>query len=201
MTPQDLWQATLGELEMLLSKANFTTWFRNTNIANYNNEKVVINVPNGFTKEYLAKKYHQTILKALRSITENNNLKEIEYKIEASVQSRPTAPQASINLSTETIIITPENIEVDCSIKESPAFFNNSLENNNNINQSLEKKGVNINISNGYSAKEATNLNPKYTFSTFIVGKNNELAHAAALATTKSPGTVYNPLFIYGGVG
>ena len=32
MTPQELWQATLGELEMLLSKANFTTWFRNTNI-------------------------------------------------------------------------------------------------------------------------------------------------------------------------
>lgn len=46
-----------------------------------------------------------------------------------------------------------------------------------------------------------TNLNPKYTFDTFIVGSFNELAHAAALAILKNLGKVYNPLFIYGGVG
>ena len=46
-----------------------------------------------------------------------------------------------------------------------------------------------------------TNLNPKYTFDNFIVGPFNELPHAAAQATAKNPGSVYNPLFIYGGVG
>ncbi len=46
-----------------------------------------------------------------------------------------------------------------------------------------------------------TNLNPKYTFETFIVGSFNELAHAAALAVTQNLGKAYNPLFIYGGVG
>ncbi|KKT40908.1 hypothetical protein A2W54_01125 [Candidatus Giovannonibacteria bacterium RIFCSPHIGHO2_02_43_13] len=46
-----------------------------------------------------------------------------------------------------------------------------------------------------------TNLNPKYTFETFIVGSFNELAHAAALAVTKNLGKAYNPLFVYGGVG
>ncbi len=46
-----------------------------------------------------------------------------------------------------------------------------------------------------------TNLNPRYTFDKFIVGPFNELAHAASLAIIKNPGTVYNPLFIYGGVG
>src|SRR3989338_8219695 len=46
-----------------------------------------------------------------------------------------------------------------------------------------------------------TNLNPKYALDTFIVGSFNELAHAAALAVIKNPGRVYNPLFIYGGVG
>lgn len=51
-----------------------------------------------------------------------------------------------------------------------------------------------------YIDKEA-NLNPKYTFESFIVGSFNEVAHAAALAVSKSPGAVYNPLFIYGGVG
>ncbi len=46
-----------------------------------------------------------------------------------------------------------------------------------------------------------TNLNPKYLFDNFIVGSFNELAHAAATAVAKTPGQVYNPLFIYGGVG
>ena len=46
-----------------------------------------------------------------------------------------------------------------------------------------------------------TNLNPRYTFDNFVVGPFNELAHAAAFAIIKEPGTVYNPLFVYGGVG
>ena len=51
------------------------------------------------------------------------------------------------------------------------------------------------------SVNPITNLNPRYTFDTFIVGSFNELAHAAAQSVIKNPGTVYNPLFIYGGVG
>jgi chromosomal replication initiator protein len=52
-----------------------------------------------------------------------------------------------------------------------------------------------------FKINKDTNLNPKYVFDTFIVGPFNELPHAAAIAVSKKPGLVYNPLFVYGGVG
>ncbi|MEA3295613.1 MAG: chromosomal replication initiator protein DnaA [Patescibacteria group bacterium] len=64
---------------------------------------------------------------------------------------------------------------------------------NNKDNNQLEFQELKIN--------KITNLNPKYAFDNFVIGAFNELSHAALSAVAKKPGIVYNPLFIYGGVG
>lgn len=81
MTNTQLWQSVLAELELLVSRANFSTWFKNTSIASYEEGRVVIRVPNAFTQAWLEKKYHPAIIKAISNITQEV-VKEIIYKVE-----------------------------------------------------------------------------------------------------------------------
>jgi chromosomal replication initiator protein len=155
MNNQQIWQAVLGNLELVLSKANFTTWFKNTTILEKTDAFVLIGVPNAFTKEWLQNKYHLEIQKAFKAIAPE--VKEIKYQIVTA---------------------------------------------NNSTTQTQNTKQITRNAPT-HQAKQPENqsLNPKYIFSTFIIGLNNQLAHAASLAVSKKPGSTYNPLFIYGGVG
>ena len=81
MDNEQIWQAVLGEIELSLSKANFTTWFKNTFISVFDKGKVVVCVPNTFTKAWLEKKYHNQIAEALKSVS-NKEIKEVFYKVE-----------------------------------------------------------------------------------------------------------------------
>ena len=157
---EELWQAALGELELTLSKANFTTWFKNTFISSLEENRVIINVPNTFTKTWLEQKYNSDIKKTLQKLTEQP-LVELIYKVE------PRYIQSNVVLTKEPQQDLSENIKTPQK------------------RERLNKFG----------------LNPKYTFDTFIVGKSNELAHAACQAVAARPGKAYNPLFLYGGVG
>lgn len=173
MDLQALWQSALGEIELTLSKANFTTWFRNTFISSYENGRIVVAVPNTFTKSWLERKYHDAIAKALRSACPQP-IREIHYRVE--VRNTTVLPIEHLAEPTPS-----PNLEQE-------------------MGQSLGMGGASESFEPTTRAAEL-GLNPRYTFPQFIVGKNNELAHAACMAVSAKPGQAYNPLFIYGGVG
>lgn len=170
MTNYEIWQAVLAEFELNLSKANFTTWFRNTGLSSYDNGHAVICVPSAFVKNWMEKKHHSDTIKSLERIT-NKPIKRVEYKVEniknvSEQECVPTKEQITNETQERDVVVGPTTFAQPKSY--SGAKFG---------------------------------LNPKYIFETFIVGKGNELAHAAAQAVVARPGEAYNPLFIYGGVG
>ena len=111
MNTHELWQAVLGELELTLSKANFTTWFKNTSIASFESDRVVISVPNTFTKAWLEKKYNAAILKSLQTLNGNASLRHIVYKVDVRPQMKMPAQESFqvATLGAETQTITRED--------------------------------------------------------------------------------------------
>lgn len=92
----DLWNECLAEIETLVSKANFNTWFKKTCIHKEDDGIISISVPNEFIKEWLSTKYHKLILKTLRS--RNPSIRNIEFvigKAEATAPIQTIAPTAS----------------------------------------------------------------------------------------------------------
>ena len=148
-----LWNNVLAQIEISLSKANFSMWFKDTYIIKQDDGVVYLGIPNVFVKDWLINKYHKDILKNLRVFGEH--IRNVEY------------------------IVSKEENKVE---KESPVTFGNELP-----------------LNDFYINKE-DNLNPKYTFETFVIGPFNELAHAASQAILKKTAT-YNPLFIFGSTG
>ncbi len=150
----ETWQAALGELEVTFSKANFSTWFKNTFILKMSEEEIIIATPNGFTQEWLENKYHPQVFETLKKL--HPTIKKVSYAV-ASQNIPKSAPK---------IVSKPDS---PAQTSSAPASY--------------------------------PTLNSKYTFEKYIVGNSNRLAAATAQAVATKPGVVYNPLFIYGGVG
>ena len=146
------------DIESSMSKANFSTWFKNTSILKEDRGIIFIAVPNEFVRDWLKNKYHKLITKTITDTY--GGMRGVEYVI-----SKIESPKQ----------------EVIQKINEV------------RVNNELPLENLYVDPSN--------NLNPRYHFDSFIVGTFNELAYAASQAIIESPGTKYNPFFVYGNTG
>ncbi len=165
----EIWQLTLEELSKDVNKPSFETWFKLTKPVSLDNNCLVIEVPNDFTKEWFETRFRQQIMNALKEVTTD------DHRVNFVISTKFQLEEESVDLETVTARNDyPKNI---------PPLENNEYE-------FIQ-----------HNHKIISNFNPRYTFSTFVVGTCNRLSHAASLAVAESPARAYNPLFIYGGVG
>ncbi len=153
MKPDQVWQATLGELQLQLTKSTYDTWLRDTSLISHEDGAFVVGVENAYAKDWLENRLLSTVKRTLTGIT--GRTAEVRFVVWS-----PEAP----------------DLEAAAPLVGAPA--------------------VPVRVD-----APASRLNPKYDFTTFVVGPSNRLAHAATLATAENPARAYNPLFLYGGVG
>ncbi|HIP71473.1 MAG TPA: chromosomal replication initiator protein DnaA, partial [Anaerolineae bacterium] len=165
MNPETAWKATLGELELQMTKATFNTWLKGTHLLNYKDHTYVIGVRNAYAKDWLENRLLDTILRTLAAIVRERV--NIQFEVKDAVENNDFSP--------------------------APAHLNGK----NNETQTPASPAK----TRAMGASPLNNLTRRYTFSTYVVGASNRLAHAAALSVSENPGETYNPLFVYGGVG
>jgi len=161
----ELWKAVLGEIEVQISRPNFLTWLKQSQIVGKDEKEntIFVGLPNNFAREWVKNKYHKIIFGSLRNF--DNSIKGVEY-----------------------VIFNPAG-----------TVFSPILEKKSKTGLASANKASLPLLELKIDPK--TNLNPRYTFESFVVGSSNELAHAAAMAIVKDIGQKYNPFFVYGGVG
>lgn len=167
MIPENAWKATLGELELQMTKATFNTWLKDTCLLRHKDNLYVIGVRNAYAKDWLENRLRDTILRTLSTIASGP----------AEVQFVVWTPESPLELEDDEVMESSLN----GSYGEVTAVFTPA------------KSKV--------QPATSSNLTRRFTFSSFVVGPSNRLAHAAALSVAEHPGQTYNPLFIYGGVG
>lgn len=172
---QHLWDSALATLRSRLSEENFRTWLEPVQLDRLDEHSVVLRVPNRFYADWLSLHYMSLILESLRQAGLQPG--DVEWVVDEALQKKMDAKASRTPKPAAEPRASepprPKVVEV-----RAPAASEPTLE-----------------------APPESGLNPKYRFDNFIVGPSNQLAHAASMAAASSPGTRYNPLFIYGGVG
>ena len=177
MNPETAWKATLGELELQMTKATFNTWLKDARLLACEENEFVIGVRNDYAKDWLENRLRDTILRTLSAIL--NQPVTVRFVVWSDELITPPPSVMGTTSSTH----TPE---YQVSPTQPPPYQNGT------------SKKTDF---SGLGSIQGLSFNHRFTFSTFVVGQSNRLAHAAALSVSENPGQTYNPLFIYGGVG
>jgi chromosomal replication initiator protein len=167
-----LWQSVLGEIELSVSHATFMTWFKNTEMLDNNGSQITIAVPNIFAKRQFEVKFNDQIKSIL--IKNGATPDKIVYTVKTSGKRTAVNRETTVAPQSDSAVTADDLVSApSANAPRRPAA----------------------------SLLSAGGLNPRYTFSNFIVGSSNDLAYAACQAVAANPGVKYNPLFLYGGVG
>ena len=175
-----IWEQALEILKDEISPVGYKTYVE-VMIPRLSDENTVCFLaPSNYHIEVLTKKYLDLISNTLTFLTNKNYI---------------------INFESKEMLITDNNIDLGDEktevISNQNSYFseekNNVIKSEEIVTKPLQK--------NNYSCSNNSGLNPRYTFENYIVGSNNRFAYAAARSVAESPGTKYNPLYIYGGVG
>lgn len=211
-----LWDDCLGYLQHELPTQQYNTWIRPL-IASTENGQLILSAPNRFVKDWVKDKYLQRIQEIVSDL--NNGLLthvdvvagESRPMFSANVAPPRPEPRAA---NTESINFAAPRVETASqeNAKPQPEEFSQSADSPpkrpmNVTPASIQaaaqpqmgKSKRNVQVEGGLQHQSF--LNPTFTFDSFVEGKSNQLAHAAAQQVSENPGGGYNPLFIYGGVG
>lgn len=169
-----IWGQALDILEKEIAKPIFNTWIKSTIPLSISDTVFELGTPTQLSKDWIETRYLSKIQNAVQMVTQK--ALEIHFII-------LDMPEQSINETAATQTILEQ-------VTTPSAPFVTAIEN---------KPPSKVTV----TATEDSQciLNPKYVFETFVIGNSNRFAHAASLAVAEVPAKVYNPLFIYGGVG
>lgn len=198
-----LWQQMCQELQSNLSPAVYNTWIISNPLHSWNDlsdqqAEAVFLCPSAFHATNLQKNLTTQLEQALFKVSG----KVVALSFEVGVSNTSTPPQtkaaqaaisAQVRPATPTIAPTPKKLTTTQPQSGQSQTNSESLFSPEALQLSAQQRVAHI-------AKRA-GLRPDHTFTTFAVSTTNELAHAAATAVSKTPGSAYNPLFLYGGVG
>lgn len=194
-----LWQDCLGQLQHELPAQQYNTWIRPLR-ADDASGQLVLSAPNRFVRDWVKDKYLQRIQEILSDLN-NGRITRVELTVgESQPMFRPQAAapapapqrqvQAADTFSTGAgegyVFAAPDPVE---EVLIEPVAFATDMP---RARREVQVEG---------GVKHQSFLNPSFTFKSFVEGKSNQLAHAAARQVAENAGGSYNPLFIYGGVG
>ena len=171
------WARVRGRLRAEFGEATFRSWLKPLTLAGRRGQDLRVAVPSRFMRDWVATHYADRI-KALWT-SECPEIRSVEVIVDANNATREA-----------------DSAELDEPMTE----IGGGAVNTDAQRLDQEALAVTIADSEGLAGVSAT-LDPRLTFDNFVVGKSNELAHAAALRVAESDVVPFNPLFLYGGVG